>query len=132
MPAEQPITLMLHELASGDKSALDRLMPLIYAELRSLAGRYLRQERPGNTLQPTALVNEAYLRLVAQDQPDYRNRSHFLGVAAHLMRQILIDHVRARNAGKRGGGEAVYSFDEILDAPVEQPLAVMALEDALQ
>src|SRR5438046_2530532 len=132
MLANQPITLMLHELAAGDKSALDRLMPLVYAELRRLAGGSLRQERNGHTLQPTALVNEAYLRLVAQNQPDYRDRSHFLGVAAHVMRQILVDHARARKAGKRGGGEIAYSLDEALDAPLAQPVEIIGLEEALQ
>src|SRR5947208_6829136 len=105
MPGDQPITLMLQELAAGDKTALDRLMPLVYAELRRLADGYLRRERTAHTLQPTALVHEAYIRLIGQDHQDYRSRGHFLAVAAHVMRQILIDHARARSAGKRGGGQ---------------------------
>src|SRR3974390_1224402 len=96
------ITTILQEFAGGDKSALDRLIPLVYSDLRQLAESHLRRERGCHTLQPTALVHEAYLRLMTQDQPDYRNRAHFLGVAARLMRQILTDHARARNAAKRG------------------------------
>src|ERR1041385_4942695 len=92
--ATPPITRMLQEFAGGDKSALDRLMPLVYAELRRLAEGYLRNERTGHTLQPTALVHEAYLRLVDQNHSDYQSRGHFLAVAAHVMRQILIDHAR--------------------------------------
>jgi len=127
-----PITLILREFAAGDKGALDRLMPLVYAELRRLADSHLRRERPDHTLQPTALVHEAYLRLVAQEQPDYRSRSHFLGVAAHVMRQILVDHARSRAAGKRGGGQPPRSLDESIDAAVERPLAMIAIDDALE
>jgi len=127
-----PITLILREFAAGDKGALDRLMPLVYAELRRLADSHLRRERPDHTLQPTALVHEAYLRLVVQEQPDYRSRSHFLGVAAHVMRQILVDHARSRAAGKRGGGQPPRSLDESIDAAVERPLAMIAIDDALE
>jgi RNA polymerase sigma factor (TIGR02999 family) len=131
MQAAQPITVALRDLAKGDKSAFDRLMPQVYAELRRLAGHYLRQERNGHTLQPTALVHEAYFRLVGQDQPDYQSRAHFLGVAAHVMRQILIDHARTRNAAKRGAGNAVFSLDEFMDAPMERPSAMIQVDDAL-
>src|SRR6478735_5318936 len=131
MSEAQPITLMLQEFAGGDKSALDRLMPLVYAELRRLADSYLRRERPGHTLQPTALVHEAYARLVGQDQPDFRSRAHFIGVAAQVMRQILIDHARGRNAVKRGGGQAKCTLDEAVDAAVERPLLMIAVDDAL-
>jgi RNA polymerase sigma-70 factor (ECF subfamily) len=127
----QPITLILHDLASGDKDALNRLMPLVYAELRKVADAYLRNERPGNTLQPTALVHEAYIRLIKQDQPDFRSRAQFLGVASHIMRQILIDHARLRNAGKRGGGMPKYSLEEAWNAAVERPSIMLALDDAL-
>ena len=89
MQVSQPITLALQDLARGDKTALDRLLPYVYAELRKLAGHYLRREREGHTLQPTALVHEAYFRLIDPSQPDFQGRSHFLGVAAHVMRQIL-------------------------------------------
>ena len=129
--ASQPITLMLQEFAAGDKTALDRLMPLVYAELRRLADGYLRNERAGNTLQPTALVHEAYVRLTEQDQPDYHSRAQFLSVAAHLMRQILIDRARARNAGKRGGGQPKYSLDEAINTAVERPSMMIAIDDAL-
>src|SRR5271157_285862 len=110
-PQEQPITALLHKFASGDKDALDRLVPLVYPELRKLARSYMRNERPGHTLQPTALVHEAYARLVKQEQPDYHSRAHFMGVAAQVMRQILIDHARTRDAEKRGGGAANVSLE---------------------
>ena len=132
MQASEPITLALQDLAKGDSSAFDKVMPMVYAELRNLAGYYLRQERKEHTLQPTALVHEAYFRLVGQSQPEYQNRAHFLGVAAHAMRQILIDHARTRNAAKRGGGQAVFSIDECMDAPLERPSALIQVDDALQ
>jgi len=132
MQVSQPITNALHDLAKGDSSALDRVMPLVYVELRRLAGHYLRQERPGHTLQPTALVHEAYFRLSGDSQPDYHNRAHFLGVAAHAMRQILIDHARTRNAAKRGGGKAPFSIEEGWDAPVERPSSLIQVDDALR
>jgi RNA polymerase sigma-70 factor, ECF subfamily len=97
------VTLLLAEWAKGNQKALDELTPLVYKELRQLAAAYLRRERLGHTLQPTALVHEAYLRLVDQSCPDWENRSHFYGVAARLMRQILVDHARRKQAGKRGG-----------------------------
>jgi RNA polymerase sigma-70 factor (ECF subfamily) len=132
MQTSQPITAVLQDLARGDKSAFDRLMPYVYAELKRLAGHYLRQERPEHTLQPTALVHEAYFRLIDQAQPDYQGRAHFLGVAAHVMRQILIDHARSRSAAKRGAGQAVFSLDEFMDAPAERPAAMVLVDDALQ
>src|SRR5579872_2188761 len=127
-----PITLILRDFAAGDKAALDRLMPLVYAELHRLADSHLRRERPDHTLQPTALVHEAYIRLIGQDQPDYRSRAHFLGVAAHVMRQILVDHARSRAAGKRGGGQPPRSIDESIDAAVERPMAIIAVDDAIE
>ena len=132
MQASAPITLALKDLAAGDSSAVDRVMPLVYTELRNLAGHYLRHERKEHTLQPTALVHEAYFRLIGDSQPEYQNRAHFLGVAAHAMRQILIDHARTRNAAKRGGGQAVFSIDECIDAPLERPSALIQVDDALQ
>jgi len=107
-------------------------MPHVYAELRRLAGHYLRQERPGHTLQPTALVHEAYFRLVDQNLPDCKGRAHFLGVAAHIMREILIDHARSRGAAKRGSGQPVFSLDEFMDAPIEKPSAMVLVDDAIQ
>ncbi|HLW75981.1 MAG TPA: ECF-type sigma factor [Bryobacteraceae bacterium] len=127
-----PITLRLREFAAGDKSALDQVIPLVYSELRKLANRHLRRERDAHTLQPTALVHEAYVKLIGQDQPDYRSRAHFLGVAARVMRQILIDHARARNTEKRGGGEQRCSLDESIDAAVERPAMLLAVDDALK
>jgi RNA polymerase sigma factor (TIGR02999 family) len=126
-----PITLILKELAAGDKSALDRLIPLVYSELRRLADACLRRERSEHTLQPTALVHEAYLRLVSQDQPDYSSRAHFMGVAARLMRQILTDHARARHTAKRGSGAVRVTLDEFMHAPLETPPALIAVDDAL-
>jgi RNA polymerase sigma factor (TIGR02999 family) len=96
------VTQLLAKWASGDKQALEHLTPLVYRELRRLAASFLRRERPDHTLQPTALVHEAYVRLVSQKTPPLRNRSHFYGVAARVMRQILVDHARRKNARKRG------------------------------
>jgi RNA polymerase sigma-70 factor, ECF subfamily len=132
MSAGQPITLILQEFAAGDKTALDRLMPLVYQELRKLADRNLRAERSGHTLQPTALVHEAYMRMVVQNQPDYRSRAHFMAMAARLMRQVLIDHARERNAGKRGGGEANISLESGFDRPAERAASIIAVDDSLQ
>ena len=97
------VTVLLTKWSSGDQDALDQLLPLVYSELRRLAGRYMRQENPGHTLQPTALVHEAYLRLTNQDRANWRNRAQFMGVAGQLMRRILVDHARKRHAGKRTG-----------------------------
>lgn len=97
------VTSLLAAWAGGNQQALDELTPLVYRELRQLAASYLRKERQGHTLQPTALVHEAYLRLVDQSNPSWQNRSHFYGVAARLMRQILVDHARRKQAGKRAG-----------------------------
>jgi len=129
---EAPITLLLQEFAAGDKSALDRLMPIVYAELRRLAGAYIRRERDGHTLQPTALVHEAYLRLLAQSQPSYQDRAHFMGVAARVMRQILTDYARAHKAEKRGSGAVNLSINEVMDAPLQAPNGLIAVDDALR
>jgi RNA polymerase sigma factor (TIGR02999 family) len=125
------ITHLLKNFAGGDKSALDGLIPLVYNELRRIADGYLRQERPGHTLQPTALVHELYARILGQEQPGYRNRGHFLGVAAQVMRQILIDHARMKHAAKRGGGRQKYSIDEACDAALERPSVMIELDDAI-
>lgn len=113
MCATHDVTQLLARWAEGDQQALDDLTPLVYRELRQLAAGYLRRERDANTLQPTALVHEAYLRLVDQSNPAWENRSHFFGVAARLMRQILVDQARRRNAGKRAG----------LNVPLEQAVS---------
>ena len=128
----QQVTTILREFAAGDKSALDRLMPLLYAELRRLAGSQLRRERSGGTLQPTALVHEAYVRLIDQSLPDFTDRAHFLGVAARLMRQILIDSARKRNAAKRGGGQINLSLDEAMDGAQERPILLITLDQAIR
>jgi RNA polymerase sigma factor (TIGR02999 family) len=103
MSQTHAVTGLLREWVRGNQQALADLTPLVYAELRQLAASYLRRERQGHTLQPTALVHEAYMRLVDQSKPNWENRSHFYGVAARLMRQILVDHARRRHAGKRAG-----------------------------
>src|SRR5579872_2907113 len=110
----------------------DALMPLVYAELRRLAAHYLRGERPGQTLQPTALVHEAYLKLL-KDRPErWQNRAHFCAIAAHAMRQVLIERARARDALKRGGGQPRVTFDETLNAAApEHPIDMVALDAAL-
>jgi RNA polymerase sigma-70 factor (ECF subfamily) len=129
--AGSSITLLLQEFASGDKTALDRLLPHVYPELRKLAGRQLQKERSGHTLQPTALVHEAYIRLIGNEQPDYRSRAHFLCVAARVIRQILIDHARGHNAEKRGGGQFVCALEDWMDHPVERSPALIAIDDSL-
>src|SRR5215471_18855021 len=126
-----PVTVLLQRFARGDQRALDQVLPIVYAELRRLAAGYLRNERPNHTLQPTALINEAYARLVGQNQPDFESRAHFVGVAAQTMRQILVDHARSRNAQKRGGDLEKVQLNESIDAVAERPWAVIALDDAL-
>jgi RNA polymerase sigma-70 factor (ECF subfamily) len=123
------VTLLLAEWAEGNQQALAELTPLVYQELRQLAASYLRRERLGHTLQPTALVHEAYLRLVDQTNPNWQSRSHFFGVAARLMRQILVDHARRRQAGKRGGRKV--SLEETVSFQHERSRDVMALDDGL-
>ena len=132
MTEDRPITCcsMLSPVAT--KAALNHLIPLVYAELRKIADGHLRNERPGHTLQPTALVHEAYARLIDQKQPDYRNRVHFLAVAAQVMRQILIDHARKKFAAKRGGSRPKFSLDEACDAAIEKPSLMIDLDDALK
>jgi len=131
LPNDEPITMLLNRFAAGDKSAIDLLVPLLYPELKKLARSYMRNENPGHTLQPTALVHQAYMRLVRQDQPDFRSRAHFLGVAAHVMRQILIDHARIRDAEKRGGGAANLPLEGVDVASGDRPPLLLAIDDAL-
>src|SRR5664279_2301158 len=109
--APNQVTQLLMSWRDGDREAFDRLVPLVYRELRQIAARYLNKERAGHTLQSTALVNEAYYRMVQQDLPEWRNRAHFFAVAAQVMRQILVDHARARRALKRGGDSARVSLE---------------------
>jgi DNA-directed RNA polymerase specialized sigma24 family protein len=110
------ITQLLHGWRAGDRQALDALLPIVYKELRRLAHFQLRQERPDHTLQSSALVNEAYLRLVGLDAPQWESRAHFFAIAAQLMRQILVDYARRHRAGKRGGGAGTLSLDDALKA----------------
>lgn len=126
------VTLLLKEWRGGSREALDRLLPLVYGELRSQAARYLRRERAGHTLQPTALVHEAFIKLVGQHSTPWQNRAQFFGVAALMMRRILVDHVRSKHAGKRGGMCMVVEMDEGTDAEVPaMPLDVLAIDEAL-
>ena len=125
------ITLLLRRLQEGDKGAEEHLIEKVYGELRKLAASYLRRERPGHSLQPTALVNEAYLKLTRLDRLSWQDRSHFFGVAAHLMRQILVDHARARRAEKRGGDVRVVPLDEALILDKGRPMEIIALDEAL-
>jgi len=125
------VTELLIAWGNGDREALDRLMPLVYAELRRLAGHYLAGERRGHTLQATALVNEAYLRLVDSGAREWRNRAHFFGVAAQMMRRVLVDHARSRQYLKRGGGAQQVSFDEGAVVSPERAAEIVALDDAL-
>lgn len=126
----KPVTEMLLRWREGDQGALQSLLPLVYEELRGLARRYLSEERGGHTLQATALVHEAYLRLVDQSPSGIKNRSQFFGIAARLMRQILVDHARSRQASKRGGGNVI-SLDESADISPRKDLNLVALDDAL-
>jgi RNA polymerase sigma factor (TIGR02999 family) len=123
---------MLQRFAEGDKDALDRLMPLVYAELRRLASSFLSRESVGHTLQPTALVHEAYARMVGQQQPAFKSRAHFLSIAAKVMRQILIDYARKRKADKRGSGMPKMTLEDACGAAVERPAVMIALSDALE
>lgn len=126
------VTRLLVDWQRGDKAALDELIPLVYHELRKLAAGYLGNERRDHTLQPTALIHEAYLRMVDQDLPQWQNRAHFFGVAARLMRQILVDNARSQKADKRLGGRQKISLD---DAPPiftrEDAAKLLTLNDAL-
>lgn len=131
MTPPNEITQLLRKWSEGDRAALDQLMPIVHQELRKLANAYLRGEKPGHTLQPTALINEAYLRLVGQNFPEWQSRKHFYGVAAQLMRQVLVEHARARAAAKRGGGGQKLSLDEAINYSQEQAADLVALDDAL-
>lgn len=133
MKKPEGITELLVDWSKGDQKALDRLMPLVYSELRRLAGNYLRRERQGHTLQPTALVNEAYLKLVDQKNAKWQNRAQFYGVAAQLMRRILVDHARERHASKRGGSNQQRLSITSAGALAKEPeLDLLALHEALE
>ena len=125
------VTGLLLSWRHGDTAALDRLIPLVYDELRRVAGRRLRDESPGHSLQATALVHEVYLRLVDIDRMTVTSRAHFFGVAATLMRQILVDHARRRRADKRGGAATMLSLEEVSPAAPAPGVDVLALDEAL-
>jgi RNA polymerase sigma factor (TIGR02999 family) len=125
------VTQLLLDWNAGDQHALAELMPLVYAELRQIAARQLRRERSDHTLQATALVHEAWLRLVQTERLTWQNRAHFLGVAAELMRRVLVDHARRRSAGKRGSGETRLSLNEAIDVAQPREINLLALDDAL-
>jgi RNA polymerase sigma factor (TIGR02999 family) len=127
----QNVTQILIGWGQGDKEALDKLVPLVYDELRRQAARYLRRERVGHTLQTTALINEAYLRLIDQKHVHWQNRAHFFGIAAQLMRRILVDHARTKKRAKRGGSDVRVSLTEATYVASAQDLDIVALDEAL-
>ena len=126
------VTRLLLEWSDGDGQALTRLIPLVYDELRRIAGQYLRRERAGHTLQPTAVVHEAYLKLVGQRRVRWQNRAHFFAVAAQLIRRILVDHARARAAAKRGGGLPPLALERAPGPAGGRDLDVLALDETLR
>ena len=129
--ASGQITLLLKQWQGGDEDALESLMPLVYSELKRLAGSYLRRERPDHTLQSAALVNEAYLRLVDQTQISWQNKAHFFGIAAQMMRRILVDHARSHKAVKRGAGLPALALDEAVVRAQNQSIDLLGLHQAL-
>ena len=126
------VTRLLRDWSGGDAGAAERLMPLVYEELRRLARSYLRRERSDHTLQTTALVNEAYLKLVDQSRVSWQDRHHFFGIAAQMMRRVLIDHARAHAAEKRGGPQGKVSLEEANVPTGERAMELVELDDALQ
>src|SRR5262245_3739846 len=130
-PNQHDVTRLLKAWSGGDRQALDELMPALYSEIRKLAGSYLRRERPDHTLQATALVNEAYMRLVDQREVQWQNRAHFFGIAAQIMRRILVDHARMQKAEKRGRGQSPIVIDEAFDV-ADRQLDFVAVDDALK
>ncbi|MEA2257525.1 MAG: hypothetical protein QOJ51_350 [Acidobacteriaceae bacterium] len=130
--SDNSITALLAELSAGNRDVESRLIPQVYGELRRLAANYMRSERGNHTLQPTALVNEAYTRLVQQPQIPWQSRAHFFATASHLMRHILVDHARARRAGKRGGLQRQVTLDDALLPSSERTMDVLILDEALK
>jgi RNA polymerase sigma-70 factor (ECF subfamily) len=131
-PAPLTISQLLVEWSEGDRAALDRLMPLVYDELRRLARSYLRRERPDHTLQATALVHEAYMRLIDQHSVSWQNRAHFFGIASQMMRRILVNHALARATAKRGGHAEKLALDEAIVVDGERQIDLVVLDDALK
>ena len=132
MGSPSQITVLLEQWGQGDRQALEQLTPLVYSELHRLASQYLRRERPDHTLQSTALVNEAYLKLVGQHSMRWQNRAHFFGIAAQLIRRILVDYARSRYAEKRGSSAPKLSLEEITESAAARDLDLIALDDALE
>jgi len=132
VPASHDVTRLLVDWSNGDQAALDKLLPLVNDELRRLARRYMRRESPGHTLQTSALVNEAYLRLIDQKHVQWQNRAHFFGIAAQLMRRILIDHARSHHYAKRGGGALKVSLDEAAAVTEARAAELLAVDEALE
>ena len=130
-PSRSEVTRLLKDWSDGRQDVLDRLLPQIYAELRRLASGYLRRERPDHTLQATALVHEAFIKLVDQRAVRWQNRAHFFGIAAQAMRRILVDHARAHTAEKRGSGERAVSLDEAAAVIGAPSVDLLALDEAL-
>lgn len=131
-PAPPEVSQLLHAWSKGDQTARDQLLPLVYGELRQMARRYMERQQPGHTLQTTALIHEAYLRLVDQKNVQWQNRAHFFGVAAKAMRSILVDYARTKHAAKRGGELQQVSLEEAATISTERTAEVVALDDALQ
>jgi len=129
---QHELTQLLVDWGNGNQSAADKLMPLVYDELHRLAHHYMKHERPGHTLQTSALVNEAYLRLIDQNQVHWQNRGQFFGVAAQMMRRILVDYARSRNYQKRGGGAHPVDLDEAMIVSPERSAEVVALDEGLK
>jgi RNA polymerase sigma factor (TIGR02999 family) len=125
------VTQLLKDWSGGNKAALDALAPIVYNELRRLAASHLRRERPDHTLQATALVHEAYLKLIDQRNVQWQNRAHFFGIAAQMIRRLLVDHARTVKAAKRGGGVAALALDEALGVAEKRDLEIESLDDAL-
>ena len=130
--SQHGVTELLLAWRAGDEQALDGLVPLVYEELRRIARRHLRREQPGHTLAPTALVNEAYLRLINAQQVKWQDRLHFFAVASRIMRRVLVDTARAKRASKRGGSAKRVTFDDSLAVSTERAFDLVALDDALE
>ena len=131
MSAEHDVTRLLNQWAAGDQNAIDQLLPLVYRELHKMAKRYMAQQAPGHTLQTTAVINEAYLKLAAGAEPDWENRAHFFGVAAKAMRHVLVDHARHHHAAKRGGEVQMVPLDDNLAISAGAGSEMIALDEAL-
>lgn len=131
MIAEPGVTELLAALVAGERDAADRLLPIVYRELRAIAAARMANERPGHTLTPTALVHESYLRLIGSSLPQFQDRRHFLAIAATAMRRVLIDHARGATRDKRGGAAVPVSLDAVRDELATDPAELLALDDAL-